>query len=150
MLDGRKILFLFVKKILFTAKTLFFLGKLLTSLGIRAHSKGWRFECYGYDNALFSQSSLNESAHNEWRLVQAQGDISVLVRKQRSAFLQSLSPSKLSYYFISTGFNWRWWEERRWCELQRLGKQDNVKKKLTYSSICCIKLEKLFLFMKSK
>lgn len=38
------------------------------------------FKC----NTVFSQSSLKESAHNERRLVQAQEDIPVLVRKQSS------------------------------------------------------------------
>lgn len=38
------------------------------------------FKC----NTIFSQSSLKESAHNKRRLVQAQEDVPVLVRKQSS------------------------------------------------------------------
>lgn len=48
------------------------------------------------------KSCLKELAHNDGKIVEAEEDISVLVKKQRGAFLQSVSPSQLSYNFFST------------------------------------------------
>lgn len=114
--------------------------ELLISQGRVCNPKGWALNfCNGNNTVRFPGP---ESAHNEGRMEEAQGDESVLVGKQRHAFLQSASASERSHYFISAGFNWQWWEERRcWSNS---GRANRIMYKFAYSSICCIKSEGLF------